>query len=151
MKKIIALVLSVMFVVCMFSACGGSSSDQASENAITVTLNFETADKQFYSKTVTVDDAEPTVLKAVRNLMDENDDIEIYLDNEENPMTIEQVNDYVNDDEKYWDFKIGDEAYGSFSRASTTAIKDGDVITWGYMSTDEFEELAAAADAVVTE
>ena len=140
MKKIISLVLSLMLVACVFAACGNS---QSSENAVNVTVNFEAEGGQFYSKEVTVYADEPTVLLAVQYLMDENDDITIVLDDEAEPMTILDVNDYT-DGEKFWDFKINDGEYGDEGRASIATVREGDVITWAYMSLDEFEALSAA-------
>lgn len=139
MKKIIALVLSVILVACVFTACGPK---ETSENFVTVTVNFEADGAQFYSKNVTVNADEPTVLMAVQNLMDENDDITIVLDNEEEPSYVQDVNDYL-DGDKFWDFKIGDNAYGA-SGASVAKINDGDVITFAYMTSDEFAALEEA-------
>ena len=140
MKKIIALVLSVMLVACMFAACG---SKETSENTVTVTVNFEAEGKQFYTKQVSVNADEPTVLMAVQNLMDENDDITIVLDNVDDPSYVQDVNDYT-DGEKFWDFKIGDDMYGGSGSAKDAKINDGDVITFGYMSNDEFAALETA-------
>ncbi len=139
MKKIISLVLSLMLITCVLAACGNT---QTSENAVTVTVNFEAEGSQFYTKEVTVYADEPTVLMAVQNLMDENDDITIVLDDEAEPMTILDVNDYT-DGEKFWDFKIDDGEFGDEGRASIAGIREGDVITWAYMSLDEFEALSA--------
>lgn len=140
MKRIIALVLSVIFVACVFTAC---TSKVTSENFVTVTVNFEADGNQFYSKSVTVNADEPTVLMAVQNLMDENDDITIVLDNEEEPSYVQDVNDYL-DGDKYWDFKIGDNAYGASGGATVAKINDGDVITFAYMTSDEFAALENA-------
>ena len=130
MKRIIALVLSLMLVVCVFASCGGGKT---SENAVTVTVNFEAKGEQIYTKEVTVYADEPTVLMAVQNLMDENDDIEITLEDFYGSLTVGAVNDYANDDTSMWEFKIGDKDYSEMSgRADTNIIKDGDVITWGY-------------------
>lgn len=142
MKKIISLVLSIMLVACVFAGC---SNTQTSENAVTVTVNFVADGADYYSKEVTVYADEPTVLMAVQNLMDENDDIVINLDNMDEPTTILDVDDYT-DGDKFWDFKIGDDAYGTNGRASNAEIKDGDVITWGYMTSDEFEALENEAE-----
>ncbi len=136
MKKIIALVLSVMLIACVFTACG---SGESSENTINVTVNFEADGKQFYSKSVDVIGDDPTVITAVQYLALENDDITIVLDDEENPTCVLDVDDYT-DGEKFWDFKIGDKDYG-VSGASVAKIKDGDVITFGYMTSDEFAAL----------
>lgn len=141
MKKIISLVLSLMLVACVFAGC---SNTPTSENAVTVTVNFVADGADYYSKEVTVYADEPTVLMAVQNLMDENDDIVINLDSMDEPTTILDVDDYT-DGDKFWDFKIGDDAYGTNGRASNAKIKDGDVITWGYMTSDEFEALENAA------
>lgn len=142
MKKILSLVLSLMLVACVFAGCGNT---QTSENAVTVTVNFVADGADYYSKEVTVYADEPTVLMAVQNLMDENDDIVINLDSIDNPTTVLDVDDYT-DGDKFWDFKIGDDAYGTNGRASNAKIKDGDVITWGYMTSDEFEALESAAE-----
>lgn len=138
MKKIIALVLSVMFIACVFTACG---SGESSESTINVTVNFEANGKQFYSKSVDVVGDEPTVITAVQYLALENDDITIVFDKEEDPTCVLDVDDYT-DGEKFWDFKIGDKKFGE-SGASAAKIKDGDVITFAYMSFEEFEELEA--------
>ncbi len=127
--RIIAVVLSLMLIACMFAACGST----ASENFVTVTVNFEADGEQFYSKEVTVNADEPTVLMAVQQIMDENDDITIVLDDEVEPTTILDVNDYVDSADAFWEFKLNDDDYvDTKGRASTNAIKDGDVITWGY-------------------
>ena len=129
MKKIISLVLSLMLVMCVFAACGSNQS----ENAVTVTVNFEADGEQFYSKEVTVYADEPTVLSAVQFLMDENDDIEILLEDFYGALTVASVNDKANNDVAMWEFKINDKDYTEMSgRADTNAIKEGDVITWGY-------------------
>ncbi len=141
MKKIISLALALMMVVCVFASCGNT---QSSENAVTVTVNFVADGADYYSKEVTVYADEPTVLLAVQYLMDENDDIEIVLDNPDDPTTILDVDEYT-DGDKFWDFKIGEDAYGTNGRASNAKIKDGDVITWGYMTSDEFEALESEA------
>ncbi len=142
MKKIISLVLSIMLVACVFAGC---SNTQTSDNAVTVTVNFVVDGADYYSKEVTVYADEPTVLMAVQNLMDENDDIVINLDDMDNPTTILDVDDYT-DGDKFWDFKIGDDVYGDNKGASNTSIDDGDVITWAYMTLDEFVALTEAAE-----
>ena len=131
MKKtrVIALVLALVFSIAVFASCGAKS-----DNFVTVTVNFEADGKQFYSKEVTVNADEPTVLMAVQNIMDENDDITIVLDDEVEPSTILDVNEYV-DGDKFWEFKINDDDYtDTKGNASNNAISDGDVITWGYNS-----------------
>ena len=142
MKKILSLVLSLVLVACVFAGC---SNTQTSENAVTVTVNFVVDGADYYSKEVTVYADEPTVLMAVQNLMDENDDIVINLDNMDDPTTILDVDDYT-DGDKYWEFKIGDDAYGAEGSAVEADIKDGDVITWAYMTTDEFLALESEAE-----
>ena len=142
MKKIISLVLSIMLVACVFAGC---SNTQTSENAVTVTVNFVVDGADYYSKEVTVYADEPTVLMAVQNLMDENDDIVINLDDMDNPTTIIDVDEYT-DGDKFWEFKINDDAYGEAKSAVDAEINEGDVITWAYMSLDEFSKLTEAAE-----
>ena len=139
MKKITALVLTLMLVVCVFASCGGGSESK-SENYVDVTVKFVAEGKEFYSKEVTVNADDPTVLMAVQEIYYNSTDIEIGFDNEENPTTVSSINDYA-EGESYWDFKIGDDSYGSNGRAVNAKIKDGDVITWGYMTLDEFKAL----------
>lgn len=130
MKRIITIALSLIFVLSMLASCGTSY-----ENEMTVTVNFEAKGEQFYSKEVTVlyNDETPTVLMAVQALMDANDDIVIVLDDEYEPTTINDVDDYVTDDLGYWEFKLNDKDYSDTKgRASNNEIKEGDVITWGY-------------------
>lgn len=151
MKKFISLALSLMMIVCVFVSCGGGSSTPDGD-AVKVTMKFVADGKEFYSKDVDVyaaeADADATVLDAVECFMDANDDIEIFLDNDDDPKTIQGVNDYVptDDDERYWDFKIGDDNYGAGKSAKNTEIKNGDVITWGYMTLDEFKALDNVAE-----
>lgn len=142
MKRILSLALSLILVAFVFVSCGTTYA-----NEMTVTVNFEADGKQFYSKEVTVkyNDETPTVLMAVRSLMDTNDDIEIVLDDEAEPTTILDVDSYV-DGDKFWDFTIGDDTYGTNGRASNAEIKEGDVITWGYMTADEFDALDDVAE-----
>lgn len=145
MKRIISLVLALMLVATVFVACGSKKSD----NAVNVTVKLTTGSDEFYSKEVTVYADEPTVLNAVQTVMDEFDDITIVLDDEAEPTSIQDVTfgdkEYL-DGDKYWDFTIGDEPFGTKGRASVAEIKEGDVITWGYMTTDEFAALEEAAE-----
>ncbi|MBR6514261.1 MAG: hypothetical protein IKT46_05435 [Clostridia bacterium] len=141
MKKIIALVLSLVLATCVLAACGGGAT---SENAVTVTVKFVAEGKEFYTKEVTVNADEPTVLNAVEKIYAESTDIDITFDNINSPTTIASVNDYTEGD-SFWDFKIGDDMYGANGRAVNAKISDGDVITWGYMTIDEFAALEEAA------
>ncbi|MBQ4561057.1 MAG: hypothetical protein IJA55_01845 [Clostridia bacterium] len=144
MKKIISLTLALMMIVCVFASCGGGKT--ASGDAVTVTVKFYADGKEFYSKEVSAysmdPELDPTVLDAVQCLMESETDIDIILDNEDNPKTIIGVDEYVpgEDDKEYWDFKIDDDNYGA-GPANDTKIKNGTVITWGYMTLDEFKAL----------
>ncbi len=136
MKKIVSLVLALMLVVCVFAGCSNKS-----ENAVTVTVNFEAEGSQFYSKEVTVYADDPKVITAVQTLMDENDDIEIVVEEFFGSLTVASVNDYANDDSAMWEFKVNNKDYSEMSgRADTNSIKNGDVITWGYIVSSEDAE-----------
>lgn len=134
MKRFIALMLSVITVVCLLVSCGGNE-----ETAITVTITVQNEGKEMYPKQeVTLkktDDYIPTVYDAVCQLLEVNE-AEFQTGQLGGYDIITSIDGVKETDDKFWQILINDEEPDA--RYAALPITDGnDIIFYFGKSLDD--------------
>lgn len=133
MKKTIrtlVICMAAVMLLAMFASCG---AEKVSENAVTVNVKITAGDTVIFDDEVFVNSDEPTVMKAFQQAMDDDNEFPVVVfDNDENPMHVKDIGDFV-DGDKFWEFRVNDIPFSEIKGAAGVyAIKEGDQIFWEY-------------------
>lgn len=128
--RVLVLCLAVVMMLSVFAACAKKNS----ENAVTVTVKISAEGSVIFDDEVVVYSDEPTVMDAFRQAMDDDDEFPmVVFDNDEDPLHVKNIGDYVDSTEKFWEFRVNDIPFADIKGAAGAyLIKEGDVIYYEY-------------------
>jgi hypothetical protein len=129
-KRILSITLVMLFIIGTLSSCVTNATE------ISVTLSIKAGDDKIFNSKIKVNTESPTVIDAV------NEAIATYglnIDLDANGNSVVKINNY-NDTEidgisYYWMYTING-VEPTTGKASSNAIKDGDVIEYIFYSSD---------------
>ena len=133
--KLIVLAVAVVMIISVLASCGAKASGKTTNVTITITAGDTVILKD---TPVAVVSDEPTVLLAFQQAMDDDNDFPNVVfaeDADGNPVDVQDIGEFVDTAEKFWEFRLNNQPLGSAGKAASCKIREGDAIYFEYGAT----------------